>query len=192
MLDKILLSIAKTAILSQFDNTVTIDKTRLLQQHTFLQEFGACFVTLTHNKELRGCIGSIIAHRNLLDDIIGNALSAAFKDPRFQPLHVSELSSLHLEVSLLTTPEILEYSDFDDLCKKITPHKDGLILKDAYHQGTFLPQVWEQLPLVQQFLEHLAYKAGATFAIYHEHPTIYTYQVDAIEEEFDAILPLQR
>jgi hypothetical protein len=190
MLDKLLLRIAKTAILAQFDSKYKIDRDSLISQYPYLAQIGASFVTLHYDKQLRGCIGSIIGRRTLLDDILGNALSSAFKDSRFSPLHVSEISQLDLEVSLLSTPEILEYKDFDDLVNKIEPFTDGLILHHGNYQGTFLPQVWKQLPSAHQFLEHLSYKAGADLSIYDEHPTIYRYRVDAIEERFDAILPL--
>jgi hypothetical protein len=190
MLDKILLRIAKTAILGRFDSQYKVNKKLLLNEYPYLAKDGAAFVTLHYDKNLRGCIGSIIAHRSLLDDILGNANSAAFSDPRFSPLHVSEISHLSLELSVLTAPEILEYKDFDDLLTKVEPHRDGLILKHGIYQGTFLPQVWEELPTAHQFLEHLSYKAGANPSIYKEHPTIYKYRVDAIEERFDAILPL--
>ena len=190
MLDPILLRIAKSAILEKLQNITLIDKNVLLQQYPFLARQGASFVTLHSDEALRGCIGSIIAHRTLLEDIITNAQAAAFRDPRFQPLHVNEISHLNLEVSVLTPPQILEYKDFDDLCTKVRPSIDGLILKHASYQGTFLPQVWEQLPFVEEFLDHLSYKAGADPSIYDEHPAIYTYQVDAIEEHFDAVLSL--
>jgi len=190
MLSSILLQIAKTAILSKFDDNYTIDKQELLSNYPYLSKNGAVFVTLNYDNNLRGCIGSIIAHQSLLDDIIQNAISAAFNDPRFKPLSANELSHLNIEVSVLSEPELLVYSDFEDLKAKIRPNLDGLILKYGQYQGTFLPQVWEQLPTPQQFLEHLAYKSNATPSIYELHPDIYTYQVDAKEEKFDEILPL--
>lgn len=190
MLDTILLRIAKTAILNKFDPTYQIDRESLIKEYPYLAEDGATFVTLNYDHHLRGCIGSIIAHRSLLDDILGNAVSAGFNDPRFSALRAEDLSHLNLEVSLLSTPTILEYYDYDDLVEKIRPEVDGLILKHGIYQGTFLPQVWEQLPSPEQFLEHLSYKAGANPSIYSEHPTIYYYTVDAIEGRFDEIQPL--
>ncbi len=190
MLDPILLRIAKSAILSRFDDTYSIDKEELLREYPSLRKDGACFVTLNRAHQLRGCIGSIIAHRSLLDDLIQNAMSAAFHDPRFPPLTPSELGELSLEVSLLSEPEPLPYKDFDDLVAKIRPHTDGLILKHGSYQGTFLPQVWEQLPSPKEFLIHLSIKAGADSSIYQQHPSIYRYSVDAIEERFDDVLPL--
>ncbi len=191
MLDPILLRIAKTAILQKFDPSYRIDKEALTKQYPFLAKKGAAFVTLNKNKNLRGCIGSIIAHQPLIDDIIHNAQAAAFSDPRFNPLRPEEIDdTLTLEVSVLSEPEKIEYSDFEDLKSKIVPHKDGLILKYGQYQGTFLPQVWEQLPTVDQFLEHLSYKAGANPTIYSLHPEIYRYRVEHIEEPWNAILPL--
>ncbi len=190
MLSPILLRIAKTAILSHLEGGHSIHKEQLIEHYPFLAEDGACFVTLNHKHQLRGCIGSIIAHRSLLDDIIQNAISAAFHDPRFAPLSSSELQDLTLEVSVLTTPELLEYDDFKDLVHKVQPKIDGLILKYGPYQGTFLPQVWEQLPTPEQFLIHLSMKAGTDESVYKKHPTIYRYRVDAIEENFDEVLPL--
>ncbi|MEA3331163.1 MAG: AmmeMemoRadiSam system protein A [Campylobacterota bacterium] len=190
MLDPILLRIAKNSILSRFDVEYSLDKKQLLHDYPYLDESGATFVTLHYDKNLRGCIGSIIAHKTLLEDIVSNAISAGFHDPRFNALSSDELSHLTLEVSVLSQPKILEYIDFNDLVKKVRPHIDGLILKhDGYH-GTFLPQVWEQLPKPKDFLEHLSMKAGSNPTIYSQHPDIYTYQVDAIKERFDEIQPL--
>jgi AmmeMemoRadiSam system protein A len=191
MLDNVLLRIAKTAILQKFDSRYEIDELKLLKEYPFLAKDGASFVTLNKSKKLRGCIGSIVAHRTLLDDIIHNAKSAAFSDPRFNPLNVDEIGDdLTLEVSILTEPKLLEYEDYEDLKKKIIPKIDGLILKYGRYQGTFLPQVWEQLPLTEQFLEHLSYKAGANPSIYQKHPAIYKYQVEHIEDSWNEILPL--
>jgi hypothetical protein len=190
MIDSILLQIAKNVILSQFDSSYVLDKESLIKKFPFLDDDGAAFVTLKYKHQLRGCIGSIIAHRKLLDDVIYNAKSAAFSDPRFASLNSDEFPFLTLEVSVLTKPEILEYEDFDDLAQKIQPNIDGLILKHGSYQGTFLPQVWEQLPEPKDFLEHLSMKAGSNQSIYKEHPTIYKYRVEAIEDDFNKILPL--
>ncbi|MDD5157410.1 AmmeMemoRadiSam system protein A [Sulfurimonas sp.] len=190
MLDAIVLRVAKSAIMGEFDDSYNFDSDSVLKDYPFLSENGAAFVTLKYDNSLRGCIGSVVAHRRLFDDIIYNALSAAFSDPRFRPLSADELSHIGLEVSVLSNPEVLEYDNFYDLVKKVTPKVDGLILKHGVHQGTFLPQVWEQLPTPELFLEHLSLKAGANPSIYAEHPTIYRYRVNAIEKNFDEILSL--
>ena len=190
MLNKILLQIAKNAILNKFDPKYVVDTKSIITKYPELAKKGAAFVTLKFNNDLRGCIGSIIPHRILLEDIIHNAQSAAFHDPRFKALSIDELSNLNLEVSVLSEPRILEYDNYADLLTKVRPNIDGLILQHQNFQGTFLPQVWEQLPTPSLFLEHLAHKAGTTPSIYTEHPTIYRYEVQHIEESFDEILPL--
>lgn len=187
----LLLAIAKTTLLHHLFGSPAVNKEQLQKEYPALKEEGATFVTLHKNGALRGCIGSIIAHRTLLDDLISNTLSAALHDPRFSPLQKEELVSIDLEVSVLTPPQELSYTNYEDLCSQIVPYKDGLILQHGVYQGTFLPQVWEQLPSVKEFLEHLSYKAGTVPDIYAQHPKIYRYRVEAAEERFDAILPLQ-
>lgn len=186
-MDSVLLRVAKNSILCEFNGSYIFDKNKLIEDYSFLKKDGASFVTLKYDDHLRGCIGSIIAYRSLLDDISSNAVSAAFKDPRFHQLNENELSHIFIEVSILSEPKILEYENFDDLLKKVEPYIDGLILKHHGHQGTFLPQVWEQLHSPKEFLEHLSVKAGLNPSIYAEHPTIYRYRVDAIEGKFDEI-----
>ena len=190
MLDPILLRVAKSAIMRQFDDSYKFDEKSLLEAYPMLLVEGAAFVTLKHKQSLRGCIGSIIAHRSLYNDIVHNAVAAAFEDPRFYPLSESELSHVEVEVSVLSKAEILEYEDFSDLLQKVRPDIDGLIINYNGSQGTFLPQVWEQLKTPREFLEHLSMKAGLTPSVYEKHPMIYRYGVDAIEEKFNEIASL--
>lgn len=187
MVDRVVLSIAKNAIEYRLGVRKILDRLDLIKQYPFLDNYGASFVTLNKNGNLRGCIGSIVAHRKLIDDIYSNAVSAAFSDPRFNPITGDELSDLTIEVSILTKPQKLEYEDYLDLISKVTPHKDGVILKYGQYQGTFLPQVWEQLPDRREFLDHLSHKAGANPEIYKYNPEIYIYRVESVEDSFDAI-----
>lgn len=190
MLDTIVLSLAKTTLLHHFSGHEGLDRVRFLELHPQLAQKGASFVTLNKSGNLRGCVGSIIAHRSLYDDIVSNTLMSAFRDGRFSPLQEDELRELTLEVSLLTTPQEIEYSSYEELVKKITPFEDGLILEHGSYHGTFLPQVWQQLPRTKDFLEHLSYKAGADPSIYSQNPKILRYRVEAVEAEFDEIASL--
>ena len=142
------------------------------------------FVTLTIRGGLRGCIGHIIPHESLLEGIGINAINAAFRDPRFQPVTEAEWKRVKIEISILTDPKPLSYSGSEDLLKKLRPEIDGVILKKGYHQSTFLPQVWEQLPEKKEFLTHLCIKAGLDGEAWKEGDLeISTYQVQAFEEE---------
>lgn len=125
-----------------------------------LEENGACFVTLQINKMLRGCIGSIIAHQPLLDDLIKNARNAAFSDSRFSPLTKEEFEKIEISVSLLSAPTKMEFEDESHLLYQLKPFEDGLIIKDGGYQAVYLPSVWEHLPDRVDFLTSLKEKAG--------------------------------
>jgi AmmeMemoRadiSam system protein A len=141
------------------------------------------FVTLTINGSLRGCIGHIIPQESLIEGISVNALNAAFRDPRFKPLSQKEWKRVKIEISILTNPKPLHYSDGADLLEKLRPGIDGVIIKKGYRQATFLPQVWEQLPDKKEFLTHLCLKAGLDrYAWEKEKLEVSTYQVQAFEE----------
>ena len=176
-----LLKLAKEAILEELTQTKIIDREAWLKAYPQLAQKGAAFVTLEKREALRGCIGSLIAHRSLIDDIIANAKAAAFSDPRFPPLQEAELSDLSIEVSLLSEPKRCDYHDSADLQKKVRKGIDGVILKSGSYQATFLPQVWEQLPEFHLFFTHLCQKAGLRGDCLQAHPEIYTYQVEKIK-----------
>jgi len=149
-----------------------------------LREPGAAFVTLTMREgALRGCIGSLIAHRPLLEDVRANALAAAFEDPRFLPLEAGELPDLAVEVSVLSQPEPLGYASSEQLLSLLRPHIDGVVIERGRHRATFLPQVWEQLPLPEEFLGHLCYKAGLPANAWRQGDLrVSTYGVQKFEE----------
>ena len=148
------------------------------------QERRGTFVTLTLNGALRGCIGHIIPQESLIEGVRINAMNAAFGDPRFPRLSKTEFDKIKVEVSILTTPKPLPYADANDLLAKLRPGIDGLIIRKGYHQATFLPQVWDQLPNKKDFLSHLCLKAGlAGDAWAYDTLEVHTYQVQAFEEE---------
>jgi AmmeMemoRadiSam system protein A len=125
-----------------------------------LQEKLACFVTLNLEGNLRGCIGHLEATQPLVKDVVENAFSAAFRDPRFPQLSESEMISLEIDISILSPSKPIEFASERDLLIQLRPGEDGLILKHGVHQGTFLPSVWETLPDAESFLNHLKRKAG--------------------------------
>lgn len=121
---------------------------------------GACFITLKLNDQLRGCIGSVQAHRPLAADIAENAFASAFRDPRFSPLTPNEMNRLEVSISVLSPPVEMTVSSENDLLSQLRPGMDGLIIEEASRRALFLPSVWKQLPRPTQFLEHLKAKAG--------------------------------
>jgi len=122
-----------------------------------LQEERSCFVTLHDaNGELRGCIGHIGPFEPLAANILHNAHSAAFRDPRFNPVaSLQELERLHIEISVLTPPEPI------DSIEEFVIGEHGIILRKGGRSAVFLPQVApEQGWDVQTTMEHLSMKAG--------------------------------
>lgn len=152
---RVLLGIARAAIAESLG-----EQAHPLPQDDWLQEHGATFVTLTQCGELRGCIGSLQAHRPLLQDICNNARAAAFHDPRFAPLGRDELENTCCEVSLLSTVEPMSFKNEQDALSQLRPGVDGVIFEYGPYRSTFLPQVWEQLPDPRLFMAHLKRKAG--------------------------------
>ena len=155
-----LLSLARRAISSYFETGKRLEPTQKEIPSPNVLEQGACFVTLHLHGELRGCIGSLVAHRPLLNDVIENALASAFEDTRFDPLTKEELKLVKISISYLTPPKPFPVKDSGDLLAKLIPHKHGLILQKGMARATFLPAVWEELPKKEDFLSHLCMKAG--------------------------------
>ncbi len=174
----VVLTLARAAIAEAVGAKQSTDLNQMLKQNPWLEEEGAVFVTLNLDGNLRGCIGSLVAHRKLYEDIIYNARSAALNDPRFQPLTKEEFEHAEVEVSILSKPEPLEYKSTEDLKNKVNKGIDGIVLKAGANQATFLPQVWEQLPTFELFFAHLCQKAGLSSNCLELHPDILVYRVE--------------
>lgn len=125
-----------------------------------LQTRRATFVTLHKHGELRGCIGMLEAVRPMAEDVAHNAFAAAFSDPRFPPLQENELQHLTIHISILATPEPMQFDSEAELIAQLRPGIDGLIMEEDRHRGTFLPSVWTSLPERKDFLNHLKMKSG--------------------------------
>ena len=126
----------------------------------WLQQQGACFITVTQGENLRGCIGTLRPHRTLSEDVRANAVAAAFRDPRFKPLTAEEFGGIALEISVLSALEALRFADEQDALRQLRPGIDGVIFEYGHHTSTFLPQVWEKMREPHEFMAQLKYKAG--------------------------------
>ncbi|MCC7218754.1 MAG: AmmeMemoRadiSam system protein A [Burkholderiales bacterium] len=145
--------------------------------HAALAAHGATFVTLRRDGDLRGCIGTLQAHRPLGVDVRANAEAAAFRDPRFAPLAVHEFAAIAIEVSVLGRTEPLGAMPERDALARLRPGVDGVILERGSRRATFLPQVWEQLPDPREFLAALKHKAGLPVDFWDEEVTLARYSV---------------
>lgn len=177
---KIMLNLARKTLENYFGLTKNIEKGDLPK---FLKEKRGCFVTLTKNDQLRGCMGYIEPVASLGSAISDNAINAAINDPRFAKLNKSELEEIKIEISVLTVPKKLKYTAISDMISKIKPHIHGIILKKGGYSATFLPQVWDEVPKKEQFLSYLSIKAGLNKDAWKKNPEIYTYEAEHFLEE---------
>jgi hypothetical protein len=152
---RVLLPVARSAIA----NELGIDHAAS-EDHPWLRQPGACFITLMAGERLRGCIGTLRAHRALLDDVKLNAVAAAFRDPRFKPLTTTEFTAVAVEISVLSALEPMTVADEQDAVRQLRPGVDGVVFQYGHHTGTFLPQVWDNIGDPAEFLAQLRYKAG--------------------------------
>ena len=114
------------------------------------------FVTLHRGKELRGCIGTFAETTPLFRAIQEMAISAATRDPRFEPLAQEELPEIDIEVSVLSG---LTKVDAPPAGIEVGLH--GLHVTKGFLRGVLLPQVAvENQWTAEEFLNQTCKKAG--------------------------------
>jgi len=120
-----------------------------------LRKPAGAFVTLkTQDDDLRGCIGSIHPVAPLFRAVSTSAINAAFRDPRFNPLHKDEFDLIVMEISVMG-PIVRCSRD------EIVVGRDGLIITHGPHAGLLLPQVASEYGWTrEEFLRHTCMKAG--------------------------------
>jgi AmmeMemoRadiSam system protein B/AmmeMemoRadiSam system protein A len=144
-----------------------------------LREYRGAFVTLKTHGKLRGCIGYIQPIEPLYEAVQQNAINAATRDSRFRPVEPDELSTLEIEISVLTPPApVSSY-------RNIVTGKHGIILKKGSHQAVFLPQVApEQGWDLTETLRHLSLKAGLSGDDWQDPDAQFlVFTAEVIEEE---------
>lgn len=177
-----LLSLARSVIESRLVDGVQTQRPEP-PSPAMLEQRG-CFVTLHKAGQLRGCIGTIEPVSSLIECVESNAQNAAFRDPRFPALQKEELSDIDIEVSVLTVPKKLAFEDGQDLKRQLKPLVHGVILSRGFRRSTFLPQVWEQLPDKDQFLEHLCLKGGMSATAWKDPKTeVRVYEAEVFGEQ---------
>ena len=155
---KELIKLARESISSYFsDSDVKVDENI---KKKFSSKQGV-FVTLNINGELRGCIGYPEPVLPLYEAVVSAAKSAGFSDPRFGPLSEEEFKKIEIELSVLSVPELIKVSKFEDYIGKIKIGEDGLIIRSEFGSGLLLPQVFVEYGCdVVKALEMTCQKAG--------------------------------
>ncbi|MBQ8706728.1 MAG: AmmeMemoRadiSam system protein A [Succinivibrionaceae bacterium] len=112
------------------------------------------FVSIHKRGDLRGCIGTIAPVADCLArEIMDNAVSAAARDPRFDPITPDELKWLEINVDVLSAAE--DISSEAELDVK----KYGVIVSAGGRRGLLLPDL-EGVDTVRQQVEIARRKAG--------------------------------
>lgn len=157
---KFLLALARQTIVDYYETgqKIKLDEGKIPDQE--LSHKAATFVTLTEDGMLRGCIGSLLAKRKMYEDVINNALYAAFGDARFNPVSREEIPKIKIEISVLSGSKPYKHKNQTELLQKIKPKEHGVIVQKGYSQATYLPQVWDDLRDKKEFLSSLCQKAG--------------------------------
>lgn len=126
------------------------------------------FVSLKKRGQLRGCIGTFApTAKNIAEEVIHNAISAAARDPRFSPVAPSELEEIDYSVDVLTEPEKIAGPEGLD------PKRYGVIVKCGIRKGLLLPDI-EGVDTVEEQIDIARSKAG----IYEDEPVeLYRFEV---------------
>jgi AmmeMemoRadiSam system protein B/AmmeMemoRadiSam system protein A len=174
---QLMIQLAREAIRSPLEGEKNfhIDVNRFPES---LKQERASFITLKIDGKLRGCIGSLTAHRPLILDIANNAQAAAFKDPRFNELSHQEYLATDIHVSILSKPWRVSVNSRSELLEKLQPGLHGLILREGNRQATYLPSVWEQIPQPEQFVGELRRKAGLAFDGWSDDMQVFCYTTE--------------
>lgn len=170
-----LLKLARESINSIYEEN-EVDLTSYSQFNTPL----GVFVTLYLNDNLRGCIGYSKPYYPLCEGILKAAQSAAFEDRRFEPVTKEEFEKVKIEISILTTPNIINVLDYKGYLEKIELGTDGLIIQYGPNEALFLPQVPLELGWdINEYLGNLCNKAGIGFDEWKE-PGVKIYKFQSI------------
>lgn len=180
-MEQLIKNLVYSAIASKYNKIQLISKYDCVQKYPEFVLPRATFITLKKNGRLRGCIGSLVASRELYNDLVINAQKAAFQDPRFEPLSLEELDEITIEISLLSDAILQRYDTVEQLKNNVKIGVDGIILKYKDKQATFLPQVWEQINNFEDFFSQLSKKGGFDIGCLQDGALVYKYQVQKIK-----------
>ncbi len=124
--------------------------------HGGAAERAGVFVSIkTRQGQLRGCIGTIEpTQENVAREVIHNAIAAATRDPRFDPVRADELDELVFSVDILSPPEpVADPHDLD-------PKRYGVIVEaEDGRRGLLLPDL-PGIETVERQLHYARAKAG--------------------------------
>jgi AmmeMemoRadiSam system protein A len=123
----------------EFGKIIDLDVDKLPSQ--LLNQRAGIFVSIykkdKDNISLRGCIGTFLpTQKNIVFEIIKNAIAAATKDNRFSRVSKNELPNLSYSIDILTPPQPIRNT------QELDPKKYGVIVKSEDGKtGLLLPDL---------------------------------------------------
>ncbi|MFA4888660.1 MAG: AmmeMemoRadiSam system protein B [Candidatus Omnitrophota bacterium] len=174
---KRLLELARNSIETYLKTNKKLD---VSESDPVLSKDMGAFVTLREHGELRGCIGNLVAQGPLYQSVRDMAVEAAVGDSRFQPVELRELKDIEIEISALSPMQRVDSAD------KIELGKHGVIIKQGFNSGVFLPQVATETGWTkEEFLNNLcAHKAGISPGAWKDKSTeIYIFTAEVFSEK---------
>jgi AmmeMemoRadiSam system protein A len=170
---KLLIGAAHQAILYSLEGR----EISLTMPSQHLSEARGVFTTLYRGGKLRGCVGYPTALLPLYRTVIETARAAAFDDPRFIPVTLSEARELQVSLSVLSPLEPIAAED-------VEVGRHGLLISDGPERGLLLPQVpveqgWDRIT----FLEQTCRKAGLPLDAWRVGATIEAFTAEVFGDE---------
>ena len=143
-----------------------------------LKQPAGCFVTLWKRNALRGCIGVMAAEKPLAEQMPRMVVSAASRDPRFQPVRVEELGDIRMELSILSSMEAI--SSYHE----VEVGRHGVSVEWGNRSGVFLPEVATEMKWnAETFVKAcLVEKAGIPESAWPE-TKLYRFTTEKIREQ---------
>ena len=138
------------------------------------------FVTLRKQERLRGCIGHVRGDQPLYATVRECAVAAALSDPRFPPVVPEEIPLIHIEISVLSEPQVVAP-------EQVEVGKHGLFISQGRQRGLLLPQVavewhWGR----EKFLEETCMKAGLPADAWRRGAKIEAFTAEVFGEPLDS------
>jgi len=178
-----LVRLSRDSIKYYIENLVPLRPPKIIPDDLKKPKGAFCTLLSFPEGELRGCIGTIFPEKSLLETVIEVSASST-QDPRFFPVHPTELERLTVEVTVLSDLEKISVTEARDYLKQIVIGQDGLFIKKGYNSAVFLPQVpIEQGWDVKTYLCELCRKSGMDRDAWIVSPVeIYKFQAQIFSE----------
>jgi hypothetical protein len=151
----------------------------------FNERYGV-FCTLSKNNEIRGrgVVGLPYPVLSLIDAVMAAAISASHEDIQFRGVTADELSSIKIELSILTEPQKIDATHDSKILSSIIPGSDGLILSYGVYESFLPPHAWVTIKEKEQFLGQLCLQAGLEAEAWHDSEIqLYKFQAQIFAEK---------